>query len=45
MRCNDEHNFQPPYTNNNVDASKAVWKALGISKAELGYGDYTSQIK
>ncbi|THU44869.1 hypothetical protein C4D60_Mb02t11910 [Musa balbisiana] len=29
--CDDEHDFQPPCPNNIVDASPAVWKALGIS--------------
>jgi hypothetical protein len=27
--CDAEHDFQPPCSNNNVDASAAVWKALG----------------
>ncbi|URD91376.1 myosin-2 heavy chain, non muscle, partial [Musa troglodytarum] len=29
--CDEEHDFQPPCPNNVVDASPAVWKALGIS--------------
>ncbi|WOK94472.1 hypothetical protein Cni_G03176 [Canna indica] len=28
--CDDEHDFQPPCPNNVVDASPAVWRALGI---------------
>ncbi|OAY81848.1 putative ripening-related protein 4 [Ananas comosus] len=30
--CDEEHDFQPPCPNNVVDASPAVWKALGIPK-------------
>ncbi|KAJ1381295.1 RlpA-like domain superfamily [Sesbania bispinosa] len=29
--CDAEHDFQPPCLNNVVDASKAVWKALGVN--------------
>ncbi|KAK6804522.1 hypothetical protein RDI58_002306 [Solanum bulbocastanum] len=29
MGCDDEHDYQPPCPNNIVDASKAVWEALG----------------
>ncbi|GJU47053.1 putative RNA-directed DNA polymerase [Tanacetum coccineum] len=29
MGCDDEHDYQLPCPNNIVDASKAVWKALG----------------
>ena len=35
--CDTKHDFQPPCRNNIVDASPAVWKALGIPKAK---GDY-----
>ncbi|KAK6804523.1 hypothetical protein RDI58_002307 [Solanum bulbocastanum] len=38
MGCDDEHDYQPPCPNNIVDASKAVWKALGIP--EDNWGDY-----
>ncbi|KAK7389979.1 hypothetical protein VNO78_25276 [Psophocarpus tetragonolobus] len=34
--CDAEHDFQPPCPNNVVDASKAVWKALGIPKSDWG---------
>ncbi|XP_020081989.1 putative ripening-related protein 4 [Ananas comosus] len=33
--CDEEHDFQPPCPNNVVDASPAVWKALGIPE-EVG---------
>nr|CAD1840443.1 unnamed protein product [Ananas comosus var. bracteatus] len=33
--CNKDYDFQPPCANNIVDASPAVWKALGIPK-EVG---------
>ncbi|OAY72951.1 putative ripening-related protein 2 [Ananas comosus] len=33
--CDEEHDFQPPCPNNIVDASPAVWKALGIPE-EVG---------
>ncbi|XP_037445368.1 putative ripening-related protein 1 [Triticum dicoccoides] len=37
--CDDEHAFQPPCRNNVVDASQAVWDALGITGEEVGeYG-------
>ncbi|TMW91202.1 hypothetical protein EJD97_014643 [Solanum chilense] len=32
--CDDEHDYQPPCPNNIVDASKAVWKALGIPEGD-----------
>ncbi|GLJ14797.1 hypothetical protein SUGI_0240220 [Cryptomeria japonica] len=32
--CDDEHAFQPPCKNNIVDASPAVWKALGVDNFE-----------
>lgn len=31
MGCDKDHDYQPPCPNNIVDASKAVWEALGIS--------------
>ncbi|XP_072973114.1 putative ripening-related protein 1 [Typha angustifolia] len=34
--CDKEHDFQPPCPNNIVDASPAVWKALGIHGSEVG---------
>ncbi|KAG4169832.1 hypothetical protein ERO13_A12G105900v2 [Gossypium hirsutum] len=36
MGCDDEHNFQPPCTNNIVDASDAVWDALGVCGDKRG---------
>ncbi|KAI3846396.1 hypothetical protein MKW92_019526 [Papaver armeniacum] len=36
MGCDDEHDYQPPCPNNIVDASKAVWKALGVSGDNWG---------
>ncbi|KAJ3680120.1 hypothetical protein LUZ60_016398 [Juncus effusus] len=32
--CDKEHAYQPPCRNNIVDASQAVWDALGISDGE-----------
>ncbi|CAM8920298.1 unnamed protein product [Rhodiola kirilowii] len=32
MGCDSEHDFQPPCANNIVDASKAVWEALGVDE-------------
>ncbi|KAF4347227.1 hypothetical protein G4B88_027487 [Cannabis sativa] len=34
--CDADHDYQPPCPNNIVDASKAVWKALGVSKGDWG---------
>jgi hypothetical protein len=34
MGCDDEHGYQPPCANNIVDASKAVWKALGVNEKD-----------
>ncbi|XP_028770453.1 uncharacterized protein LOC114727849 [Neltuma alba] len=34
--CDAEHGFQPPCPNNIVDASKAVWKALGVPQKQWG---------
>ncbi|KAJ0967353.1 hypothetical protein J5N97_024270 [Dioscorea zingiberensis] len=39
--CDDEHDFQPPCPNNIVDASPAVWKALGIHGSDVGEFDVT----
>ena len=39
--CDSDHDFQPPCPNNIVDASPAVWKALGIPKAQVGDYDVT----
>ncbi|KAI3975059.1 hypothetical protein MKX01_005170 [Papaver californicum] len=36
MGCDDEHDYQPPCSDNIVDASKAVWKALGVSEDNWG---------
>ncbi|KAI3421507.1 AT-hook motif nuclear-localized protein [Psidium guajava] len=33
MGCDKDHDFQPPCPNNIVDASKAVWKALGAPES------------
>ncbi|CAN4111628.1 unnamed protein product [Withania somnifera] len=41
MGCDDEHDYQPPCPNNIVDASKAVWEALGIPKGDWGDYDIT----
>ncbi|KAF4380461.1 hypothetical protein F8388_024754 [Cannabis sativa] len=42
--CDADHDYQPPCPNNIVDASKAVWKALGVSKGDWGELDiYWSQ--
>jgi hypothetical protein len=30
MGCDAAHDYQPPCLNNIVDASQAVWKALGL---------------
>ncbi|KAL4567093.1 hypothetical protein LXL04_022666 [Taraxacum kok-saghyz] len=34
--CDADHGYQPPCPNNVVDASKAVWKALGVPASEWG---------
>ncbi|KAD3337740.1 hypothetical protein R6Q59_027453 [Mikania micrantha] len=36
MGCDEEHDYQPPCRNNIVDASKAVWEALGVSEDNWG---------
>ncbi|KAL7603230.1 hypothetical protein Lser_V15G15993 [Lactuca serriola] len=41
MGCDDDHDYQPPCPNNSVDASKAVWKALGVSEDNWGDLDIT----
>ncbi|MBA0879736.1 hypothetical protein Goshw_011668 [Gossypium schwendimanii] len=37
--CDSEHGYQPPCPNNIVDASKAVWKALGVPENDWGLMD------
>ncbi|KAK2998579.1 hypothetical protein RJ639_023103 [Escallonia herrerae] len=39
--CDKDHDYQPPCPNNIVDASKAVWKALGIPLDNWGELDIT----
>ncbi|KAK9103601.1 hypothetical protein Sjap_020855 [Stephania japonica] len=34
--CDKEHDYLPPYINNMVDASKAVWKALDVPLNDWG---------
>ncbi|KAG6437694.1 hypothetical protein SASPL_102619 [Salvia splendens] len=41
MGCDDDHDYQPPCPNNIVDASKAVWKALGVPEGDWGDLDIT----
>ncbi|KAL8111328.1 kiwellin-1-like [Apium graveolens] len=41
MGCDSEHDYQPPCKNNIVDASKAVWKALGVHESDWGEMDIT----
>ncbi|THG07763.1 hypothetical protein TEA_015577 [Camellia sinensis var. sinensis] len=36
MGCDQDHDYQPPCPNNIVDASKAVWKALGVPQDNWG---------
>lgn len=36
MGCDSDHDYQPPCPNNIVDASKAVWKALGVPQNNWG---------
>ncbi|KAM7261138.1 hypothetical protein ACFE04_026613 [Oxalis oulophora] len=38
MGCDYDHDYQPPCANNIVDASKAVWKALGVSENSNDWG-------
>ncbi|PNX56644.1 ripening-related protein 2-like, partial [Trifolium pratense] len=39
--CDEDHDYQPPCPNNIVDASKAVWKALGVPENQWGGLDIT----
>lgn len=39
--CDKDRDYQPPCANNIVDASKAVWKALGIPLSQWGGLDIT----
>ncbi|XP_047979024.1 putative ripening-related protein 1 [Salvia hispanica] len=41
MGCDEDHDYQPPCPNNIVDASKAVWKALGVPEGDWGDLDIT----
>ncbi|KAG6781059.1 hypothetical protein POTOM_013940 [Populus tomentosa] len=43
MGCDGEHGYQPLCSNNIVDASKSVWKALGVNEKnkEWGWMDIT----
>ncbi|KAL1822978.1 hypothetical protein DCAR_0310822 [Daucus carota subsp. sativus] len=41
MGCDEEHDYQPPCPHNIVDASKAVWKALGVPENDWGDLDIT----
>ncbi|KAG5021894.1 hypothetical protein JHK85_018236 [Glycine max] len=34
--CDEDHDYQPPCSNNIVDASKAVWGALGVPHNQWG---------
>ncbi|KAK6920140.1 hypothetical protein RJ641_016044 [Dillenia turbinata] len=36
MGCDSDHDYQPPCPNNIVDASKAVWEALGVPSDQRG---------
>lgn len=36
MGCDKEHDYRPPCRNNIVDASQAVWKALGVPINQWG---------
>ncbi|PNT67618.1 hypothetical protein BRADI_3g29645v3 [Brachypodium distachyon] len=38
--CDDDHNYEPPCANNIVDASPAVWNALGLDQ-NVGMEDIT----
>lgn len=37
--CDAENSFEPPCRNDVVTASAAVWKALAIPEAQIGYYD------
>ncbi|KAK2988382.1 hypothetical protein RJ640_019264 [Escallonia rubra] len=41
MGCDEDHDYQPPSRNDIVDASKAVWKALGVPEDNWGELDIT----
>ncbi|KAF6167014.1 hypothetical protein GIB67_041277 [Kingdonia uniflora] len=41
LGCDSDHDYQPPCPNNIVDASKAVWKALGVPESDWGGLDIT----
>ncbi|KAK6143387.1 hypothetical protein DH2020_023735 [Rehmannia glutinosa] len=43
MGCDEDHGYQPPFPNPNniVDASKDVWKALGVPEGDGGELDIT----
>ncbi|KAI3965720.1 hypothetical protein MKX01_010677 [Papaver californicum] len=41
MGCDEEHAYQPPCPNNIVDASPAVWEALGVPRENWGELDIT----
>ncbi|KAJ0052344.1 hypothetical protein Pint_00411 [Pistacia integerrima] len=41
MGCDSDHDYQPPCDDNIVDASRAVWKALGIPSDQWGGIDIT----
>ncbi|MCL7021790.1 hypothetical protein MKW94_014328 [Papaver nudicaule] len=41
MGCDGDHDYQPPCPHNIVDASPAVWKALGVSRENWGSLDIT----
>jgi hypothetical protein len=36
MGCDADHDYQPPCSNNIVDASKAVWTALEVPLNQWG---------
>ncbi|KAJ0113202.1 hypothetical protein Patl1_01195 [Pistacia atlantica] len=36
MGCDKDHDYQPPCGHNIVDASQAVWKALGVPRNQWG---------
>ncbi|KAI4299775.1 hypothetical protein L6164_033202 [Bauhinia variegata] len=38
MGCDEDHDYQPPCANNIVDASKAVWEALGFNPNDHQWG-------
>ncbi|PKI38650.1 hypothetical protein CRG98_040960 [Punica granatum] len=38
MGCDDDHDYQPPCANNIVDASRAVWEALGVPQDSDDWG-------